>query len=79
MNTYTAVFAIPEIVIILIGVACIVWVVRAREHKQAAAKNFLGQAWREVLNDPHYLERRHFEERKRVEDYDHRHAAVAKS
>jgi cbb3-type cytochrome oxidase subunit 3 len=78
MNTYTAVFAIPEIVIILIGVACIVWVVRtAREHKQAAAKNFLDQAWREVLNDPHYLERRHFEERKRVEDYDHKHAATA--
>jgi hypothetical protein len=30
-----------------------------------------------VLNDPHYLERRHFEERKRVEDYDHKHAATA--
>ena len=78
MNTYTAVFAIPEIVIILIGVACIVWVVRtAREHKQAAANAALGQAWREVLNDPHYMERRHFEERKRVEDDEHKRAAAA--
>jgi hypothetical protein len=50
-----------------------------REHKQAIAKDVLDQAWREVLNDPHYMERRHFEERKRVEDYDHRHPAVAKS
>jgi hypothetical protein len=78
MNTYTAVFAIPELVIVLIGVACIVWVVwTAREHKQAAAKKTLDQASREVLNDPHYLKRRHFEERKRVEDYDHKNAAAA--
>ena len=25
-------------------------------------------AWREVLDDPHYVERRHLEERKRVVD-----------
>jgi protein-S-isoprenylcysteine O-methyltransferase Ste14 len=80
MKTYTAIYAIPEMIIVLIGVACIVWLVwTVREHKQAIAKDVLDQAWREVLNDPHYMERRHFEERKRVEDCDHRHPAVAKS
>jgi len=28
----------------------------------------LSQAWRDVLADPHYMERRHFEERTRVEE-----------
>jgi hypothetical protein len=28
----------------------------------------LDQAWREVLDEPHYMERRHYEERMRVED-----------
>ena len=42
MNTYTAAFAIPEIVIVLIGVACIVWAVwTEREYEQAAAKGIL--------------------------------------
>lgn len=79
MNTYTAAFATPEIVIVLIGIAGIVWVVwTVREYEQAVAKGILDQAWREVLDDPHYLERRHIEERKRVKDYDHKHAAAAK-
>ena len=76
MKTYTAIYAIPEMIITLIGVACIVWLVwTMREEKQAIGKDVLDRARRDVLNDPHYLERRHFEERKRVEDYDHRHAA----
>ncbi|HEY6019407.1 MAG TPA: hypothetical protein VIY48_05735 [Candidatus Paceibacterota bacterium] len=77
MKTYTAIYAIPELVIVLIGVASIAWIVWAvREYKQAVAKDILNQAWREVLKDPHYLERRHFEERKRVEDYDRKHVAA---
>ena len=78
MTTYTAVLAIPEIAIVLIVIGNIVWVVWAvREYKRAKAKDILDQAWREVLDDPHYIERRHFEERKRVEDYDHKHATFA--
>jgi len=66
--------------IVLIVLGCIAWVVWAvREHKQALEIAALDRAWREVLNDPHYMERRHFEERKRVEDYDHRHPTVAKN
>ena len=54
MKTYTAIYAIPEMIIVLIGVACIVWLVwTVRERKQAIAKDVLDQAWREVLNDPH--------------------------
>lgn len=76
MKTYTAIFAIPEMIIALIVVACTVWLVwTVREHKQAIANEVLDRAWHDVLNDPHYLERRHFEERKRVEDYAHRQAA----
>jgi hypothetical protein len=69
MKTHTAVIAVPEMIIILIVVACIIWVVwTVREHKHAVKDIALGQAWREVLNDPHYLERRRYEERRRVED-----------
>ena len=77
MNTYTAIYSIPEMIIVFIGIACIGWLVwTVREDNRAIDKDVLDQAWREVLNDPHYLERRHFEERKRVEDYDHEHAAA---
>jgi hypothetical protein len=56
-------------VIILILVVCIAWVVwTERKSKQALDKDALDEAWREVLDDPHYMERRHYEERKRVED-----------
>ena len=56
-------------VIILIVVVCIAWVVwTERKSKQALDKDALDEAWREVFDDPHYMERRHHEERKRVED-----------
>jgi FtsZ-interacting cell division protein ZipA len=55
-------------IIILIVVVCIAWVVwTERKSKQALDKDALDQAWREVLDDPHYIEQRHYEERKRVE------------
>jgi hypothetical protein len=58
-----------EIVVILIVVGCIVWVVWAvRRDRQALEKESLARAWRRVLNDPRYMERRHDEERKRVEN-----------
>ncbi|HEY6858681.1 MAG TPA: hypothetical protein VI358_02725 [Pseudolabrys sp.] len=79
MKTYTAIFAIPELIIISIGVACIVWLVwTVWENKEAGGKVALDQAWREVLDDVYYMERQHFEERKRVEDYEHKRTAVAK-
>ena len=56
-------------IIILIVVVCVAWVVwTERKSKQALDKDALDEAWREVLDDPHYMERRHYEERKRVED-----------
>jgi len=65
METHIALIAIPEIVIVLIVLGCIAWVVwSVREHKQASEIAALGQAWRDVLDDPHYIDRRHFEERK---------------
>jgi hypothetical protein len=55
--------------IIFIVAAFIAWVVwTERKSKEALDKDLLEQAWREVLDDPHYMERRHYEERKRVED-----------
>ena len=58
-----------EIIIILVVVVCIAWVAwTAQKRKQAFDKDALEQAWREVLDDPHYMERRHYEERKRVEN-----------
>jgi hypothetical protein len=61
----------PEIITIfvLVVVFCIAWVMwTERKSKKALDKDALEQAWREVPDDPHYVERRHFEERKRVED-----------
>lgn len=56
-------------IIVLILVASIAWAVwTERKSKQALEKDALDQAWREVLDDPHYTERRHLEERKRVVD-----------
>jgi lipopolysaccharide export system protein LptC len=53
-------------IIILIVVVCIAWVVwTERKNKQALNKGGLDQAWREVLD---YVERRHYEERKRIEN-----------
>ena len=43
MKTYTAIYAIPEMIIVLIGVACIVWLVwTVREHKQANCQGCIG-------------------------------------
>jgi len=56
-------------IIVLVAVFCIAWVIwTERKSKKALDKDALEQAWREVPDDPHYVERRHFEERKRVED-----------
>jgi hypothetical protein len=58
-----------EIIVILIIVGCIAWVVWAvRRDRQALEKESLDRAWWKVLNDPHYMERRRDEERKRVEN-----------
>ena len=58
-----------EIIIILILAACIGWATwTAQKSKQALDKDALDQAWRELLNDPHYMERRHYEERMLVEN-----------
>jgi hypothetical protein len=58
-----------ELTIIFIVVAFIAWIVwTERKSKLGLDKDLLDQAWREVLDDPHYMERRHYEERKRVED-----------
>lgn len=76
METRIALIAIPEMMIALIVLGCIAWVVWAvREYNQTSENVALGQAWRDVLDDPHYVERRHFEERKRVEDDAHKRAA----
>ena len=58
-----------EMTIILIFAACIGWAAwTVQKSKQALDKDALDQAWREVLNDPHYMERRHYDERMRVEN-----------
>jgi hypothetical protein len=78
METYTAIYAILEIISILIGVACIVWLIwPVQEDKQASGKAALDQAWHEVLDDAYSMERRHFEERKRVENYEHKRACLS--
>jgi ABC-type nickel/cobalt efflux system permease component RcnA len=75
MKTYIAIYAIPELLIIFIGVAFIVWLMwRAWEDSRKAA---LDQAWHEVLDEVYYTEQQHFAERKRVED-EHKRAAAAK-
>ena len=61
----------PEIItiIVLVVVFCIAWVMwTERKSQKALDKDAVEQAWREVPNDPHYAERRHFEGGKRVED-----------
>ena len=54
------------VLVVVFGIAWVIWT--ERKSKQALDKDSLEQAWREVPDDPHYVERRHFEERKRVED-----------
>jgi hypothetical protein len=61
--------------ILLFGVAggtvWIVWKMRASDEVS------LDQAWRLVLDDPNYLDRRHLEERKRVVDEARKHHSEA--
>jgi hypothetical protein len=45
------------------GIIFIIWKVRANSRAAKAAA--LNRAWREVLSDPNYLQRRDHEERKR--------------
>jgi hypothetical protein len=54
-----------EIVILLCVVVSIVWIVwKLRAHDGALENAALDQAWRIVLDDPHYEHRRKYEERK---------------
>jgi hypothetical protein len=77
MKTFIAsIYAIPELLIIFIGLAFIVWLIWGAW--KDARKASVDQAWHEVLDEAYYTERRHFEERKRVEDYEHKRAAAAK-
>lgn len=50
------------ILIVVVCIACVVWT--ERKSKQALDKDALDQVWREVLDTLHYLERRHYQERK---------------
>jgi FtsZ-interacting cell division protein ZipA len=54
------------ILIVVVGIAWVIWT--ERKSKQALDKDALDQAWREVSDDPHSVERRHYEERMRVEN-----------
>ncbi len=57
----------PYVIITLIIVASIAWVVvTVRRTNRLLKEAALAQAWREVLTDPHYMERRRYDERKRV-------------
>ncbi len=81
MKPYLAIFDIPQVIVILIVVGCVawlIWTVQEYGQAQASEKIALAQAWREVLDDPNYTERRRFEERKRVEDDEHQRAATAR-
>jgi hypothetical protein len=62
-----------EIIIILLVLSCIVLIVwKVRTHNRALKKAALAQAWREVLTDPDYMNRRRYEERKRDEALAHK-------
>jgi hypothetical protein len=61
--------------VLLFGVAGgIVWIVWKMRASDEAA---LDQAWRMVLDDPRYLDRRHLKERKRVVDEARKHHSEA--
>ncbi len=64
---------------LIVAVSIIAWLVWTEpKSKQALDKDDASeQAWREVLdNDVNYTERRQFEERKRVEDDEHKRAVA---
>jgi hypothetical protein len=55
-----------EIVLIILLAAPIAWIVwKVRAHDRALENASLHEAWRMVLDDPHYEHRRQYEERKR--------------
>src|SRR5450759_1687726 len=61
--------AMLEIIIILCMVAGIVWIIRKVWAEDRALDDAaLDQAWRIVLDDPNYVDRRRHEERKRIVD-----------
>ncbi len=63
-----------EIIIIISVIAGITWIIwKAMENSRAAKAAALDRAWREVLSDPNYAQRRDREERKR-EDRERRKA-----
>jgi hypothetical protein len=62
-----------ELIIILFvptRIVLIVW--KVRTHNRALKNAALAQAWREVLDDPDYMNRRRYEERKRDEARAHK-------
>ena len=67
--------------ILLLGVAGgIVWIIRKmRANMRASDEAALDQAWRLVLDDPNYLDRRRNEERKRVVDEARKHHSESRS
>ena len=58
-----------EFVVIFGLIGCIVWIFwKVRADTRASKEAALDRAWREVLNDPNYMQRRHYEERKREDE-----------
>jgi hypothetical protein len=58
-----------EFIILLCVAASIVWIVwKLRTQDRALKRATVEQAWRIVLNDPHYVQRRHYEEHKHEEE-----------
>jgi hypothetical protein len=58
-----------EIIIMLCAVGSILWIVwKVRAHDRVLEKATLDQAWRIVLDDPHYANRRQYEERKHEDE-----------
>ena len=64
--------AILDPILVLIGAAVAGFSWGIWRHKRKQREAVLDSAWREVLADPHYLERRHLEERRLVaKGHDH--------
>jgi hypothetical protein len=58
-----------EIILFLGIVASIIWIIwKVRSHDRSLEKAALDQAWRIVLDDPHYAARRAYEERKHEDE-----------
>jgi hypothetical protein len=58
-----------EFSILLLVILSIVWLAwKWRKQDRASKKATVEQAWRIVLDDPHYAQRRQYEEHKRAEE-----------